>query len=124
MTDDTPTLVPVDSTVTPIKPPAKQIPAKIPDEDRGPLNEVWMEMLAMQNSLVALEAQIGQYKALIDHAGTRIAITKQQGMEMQRQFDATVVALKERLGIPAHWIIDTKSGAVAPPQQPQTTPQR
>lgn len=118
--DTTPTIVPVaQADVTPDKPPAKQIPAKIPDEDRAPLNELFMKLLAMQNAKAAFDAQIAQYKAQADLAQTRIGAIMQQGVEVEHRYNDLLAATKERLGIPAHWTIDTESGATAPPQSPQ-----
>jgi hypothetical protein len=116
MPDDV-TLVPPDtSNVAPIRPEPKQIPAKLPEEDRAPLGELFFKMLAMQNAKAVFDAQIAQYKAQVDLAQTRINAIMQQGAEVEKKYNEVLAAIRERHGIPVHWAVDAETGTVAPPQ--------
>jgi len=98
--------------------PAGSIPSSIPEEDRGPLNELFLEMMLLRNGMAALQSQAETLQI-------RQQAIQQQGVELQKQYDAKLAEVKVRLGIPIHWVIDTRTGATAPPNaQPGAAPAR
>jgi uncharacterized protein YneF (UPF0154 family) len=111
--------------VTPIKPEvkaaAKSIPSQISNEERGPLNECYMEMMALRNGMAALEAQVRQYTAQIEIARAQAQAMQIQGVELEKQFNALWLECRTKNGIPDKWELNTKTGAVNPPApvQPQ-----
>jgi hypothetical protein len=108
------------SDVTPIN-TSKSIPSKVEDPDRMALNEIFMEMVAMKNGMSAMETKIQALTMEIELWKTKIEPMQLRGVEMQKQFDIKVKEVKERLGIPEGWDIDTKTGNTFPKQP---TPQR
>jgi len=112
--------------VTPIKPEvkaaAKSIPSQISNEERGPLNELYMELMAMRNGLAALDAQARQYTAMIETVKGQMQAMQIQGVELEKQFNAMWLECRTKNGIPDKWELNTKTGAVNPPAPAQ--PQR
>jgi hypothetical protein len=90
-----------------------QFPTQIPEADRLRLNEIYMETLALRNGLQAQEMQINLIKA-------QMAPMQQRGMEMQQKLTAMWNEIRLRLGIPDGWDVQTQTGKVVPPQQPNT----
>lgn len=91
---------------------------QIDDQDRVELHEDWLELVALNNAVSALKAEVAKLQSDILNYQTQVKQYTDRGIKMDADHKEHLDELKKKYKIPEDYNIDSKTGRVYPPDIP------
>lgn len=95
-----------------------KVAEQIEESDRVKLHELWLEMVALNNAVSAMQAEVGKLQAEISSHHQVIKQYTEKGVKMDVENQQAVEAVKKKYNIPEDYKIDSKTGKIYPPDAP------
>jgi hypothetical protein len=96
----------------------KKLVDRIEEEDRVVLHEDWLELVALNNAVSAMRAEVAKLQSDIMNYQTQIQTYTDRGTKMDSDHKDFLKTLKDKYEIPEDHNIDSKTGKVYPPDVP------